>query len=109
MVDDVASIGVSEHPLHPLQAMSPEEQNELKSAVRETVRQQVMHIVEQRGQVEADAIACPNCGDRVVFLEQPATFVLDRESNQQICTACGAERDFIKLFRHEADIGGEGG
>ncbi len=109
MIDDVASIGVSTHPLHPLQAMSPDEQGQLKEAVRETIRQQVLQIVATRGAVDADAVHCPNCGERVLFLDQPATFVFDKDSQENICAACGAERDFVKLFRHEADIGGEGG
>jgi hypothetical protein len=110
MVDEVASIGVSTHPLTPLQSMDPDEQAQLKEAVKESIRQQVAQIVATRpGSIQADAVQCPNCGERVVFLDEPATFVFDKDSHEQICAACGADRDFVKLFRHEADIGGEGG
>jgi len=106
MVDDAAQIGVTDNPI---QAMTPDEELKLKGAVRESIRQQVLQIISTKHVVLADAMRCPGCGQHVIYLDEPATFVLDNDSHEQICAACGAERDFVKLFRQETDIGGEGG
>ena len=79
-------------------------------AVRETVHRQILDLLERRGLItRVDLIACPQCGDRVILLDQPGTFVFDRQHDERICAACGAARDFIKLVEPEADFGGEGG
>lgn len=91
--------------------VSPEEQRSLAGAVRATVRNQTIDLLQRRGLLAetGDLLECPKCGDRVILLDQPATFVFDREGKTRICSACGAERDFIHMFRPDADIGGEGG
>lgn len=88
----------------------PEEQRSLAGAVRATFRNQVIDLLRRRGLMAgSDLLECPKCSDRVIVLDQPATFVYDRDDKVRICSACGAERDFIHMFRPEADIGGEGG
>ena len=81
----------------------------MSSAVRESVRRQILSLLRRRGIDPTTAIACPACGERVIHLEQPATFVFDRRSRDYLCRACGAERDFAHMTRPDADIGGEGG
>lgn len=105
MIDDVSNVGTST----PLEEMTPDEQSLLAGAVHESIRQQVDAMIERRGIVSSGATECPNCGQRVLYLDQPASYTFDRESQQHICSACGGERDFVQLFRPEADIGGEGG
>jgi hypothetical protein len=106
MTDEPGTIGVA---TNPLQTMPPEEQQTLAKAVRESIRRSVLEMLERKGVVKADLVQCPECGERVIFLDQPATFSYDRGEDRNICAACGAERDFIMMHRPQTDIGGEGG
>lgn len=91
-------------------ALQVDEQDTLARAVRETVRRSVLDLLRRRGPMAtAELVECPGCGDRVIHLDSPPSFVFDRRRNERICKACGAERDFISMVRPDADIGGEGG
>jgi hypothetical protein len=84
------------------------EQEALARAVRATVHDQIIDLLERRGLISSDdLVQCPRCGDRVILLDQPATFAIDAGS--RICAACRAESDFIRIVLPEDDIGGEGG
>lgn len=86
-----------------------DEQRLLASAVRESVRRQVMALLRLRKIDPEQAIPCPVCADRSIYLNQPRTFVFDRASRDYLCKACAAEREFARMVRPQADIGGEGG
>jgi len=91
-------------------SFSIEEQDSLASAVRATVRNSVLDLLRRRGPIAtAELIECPSCSDRVIHLDSPPSFVFDHRRQERICTACGAERDYISMVRPDADIGGEGG
>lgn len=101
MVDD-AAIGVpGTHPV----SLSEDEQTRLAGAVRETRKRASLMLI--RPYDRPDLLFCPSCGERVILLDQPETFVV--RDAERMCAACGAERDFVQLYRSEADIGGEGG
>jgi DNA-directed RNA polymerase subunit RPC12/RpoP len=86
------------------------EQEGLARAVRASIRGQVIDLLERRGLLHRkDLLRCPECGDRVILLEQPGTFVYDRRRGQRLCAACGAERDLLVIMDPVVDIGGEGG
>ena len=102
MTDEVGGIGESASPLK----VSVEDQPKLQEAVRESVHRQIVTMLERRGAISSpDLMQCPRCGDRVILLDLPTTFVLDE--GDRICAACGAERDLIRIVRPETDIGGE--
>jgi len=89
---------------------SSEEQAALARAVRASVRGQVIDLLERRGLLDRhDVIMCPRCGDRVILLDQPGTFVFDLAHNTRLCAACGAERDLVRIMDPVVEIGGEGG
>ena len=87
-------------------SLSLDEQARLAGVVRETFRRRTLSLIERQGAATPDLLECPSCGDRVILLDSPGTFVV--RDHMQVCTACGAERDFVQLFRAEADLGGEG-
>lgn len=89
--------------------ITPEQEDHLAVAVRESVRRQVTAMLRQRGIPLDDAESCPVCGDRIIVLDEPPTFAFDLEEQRRICLACEAEREFIRMVRPPADIGGEGG
>src|SRR5687767_8955058 len=100
MVDD-AAIGVpGSHPA----SLSKDEQVRLAGAVRETRKRVSLKVI--NGTLAPDLLFCPSCGEKVILLDRPETFVV--QDDERICAACGAERDFVSLYRSEADIGGEG-
>ncbi|MFN2613635.1 MAG: hypothetical protein ABR552_02310 [Actinomycetota bacterium] len=87
--------------------LSLSEQDALARAVRASVHDQIIDLLERRGLISReDLITCPRCGDQIILLDQPATFTLDH--GDKICAACAAERDFIRMVRPEDEIGGEG-
>lgn len=86
-----------------------DEQRLLASAVRESVRRQVMSLLRLRNIDPGQAIPCPSCGERSIHLRQPRTFVFDRRARDYLCKACAAERAFAAMVHPPADIGGEGG
>lgn len=99
MIDETA-IGVpGTHPL----AVSLDEQTRLAPAVHEARRRLVGR---PQDRMHADVLACPSCGEEVILLDQPTTFVV--RDHRRVCAACGAQGDFVALYRAEADIGGEG-
>lgn len=78
-------------------------------AVRETFRRQVLDLLAERGLASSpDLRECPRCGDRIILLDQPATFAPDRASKARICTACRAEQDFRAIVAPDMEHGGEG-
>jgi hypothetical protein len=86
------------------------EQEGLARAVRASIRGRVIELLERRGLVHRhDLIRCPECGDKVILLDQPGTFVYDRRRGARLCAACGAERDLLVIMDPVVDIGGEGG
>ncbi|HEV2686671.1 MAG TPA: hypothetical protein VGW79_08535 [Actinomycetota bacterium] len=86
------------------------DQARLARAVRATIRSQVIDLLDRHGLLhKKDVQRCPSCGDKVIVLEQPGTYVYDRASDQKICSACGAERDLVIMLDPVVDIGGEGG
>jgi DNA-directed RNA polymerase subunit RPC12/RpoP len=91
--------------------LSSAERTGLARAVRASVRSQVIHLLERGGLLhKGDLLRCPSCGDRVILLDQPRTYVYDRAGDVRVCAACGAERDlFVVLDPPSVDIGGEGG
>ena len=104
-MEDHGGIGVNPDLTVPL-----DEEPRLAAAVRESVHRQIVEILERRGLTRSpDLIACPTCGDRVILLDIPSTYVFDRDEKTRICAACGAERDLVHLVRPDADVGGEGG
>jgi hypothetical protein len=104
MMDEIGGIGESAAPLK----VSVEEEPQLQEAVRESVHRQIVVLLERRGVTKSpDLLRCPICGDRVILLDLPSTFVL--HEGDRICAPCGAERDLINVVHPEADIGGEGG
>ncbi|HEX9775876.1 MAG TPA: hypothetical protein VGB83_09905 [Actinomycetota bacterium] len=106
MIDQIDGIGVPGTPAMRI----PEDQERLfAAAVRESVRRQTESMLKHRGvRMSADAVRCPRCGERLIMLDEPSTFVLGSD-NERLCTACGAERDFFTMVRPQTDIGGEGG
>ncbi|MGZ4127108.1 MAG: hypothetical protein ACXVQY_01085 [Actinomycetota bacterium] len=80
-------------------------------AVRAVIRGRAIDLLERRGLLgRRELDHCPSCGDRVIHLEQPTTFVYDRARADRVCSACGAERDLLVLMEEPlVDIGGEGG
>lgn len=91
-------------------ALGPLDDNPMVVAVRETFRKQVIDLLRDRGLDRSpDLQACPRCGDRIILLEQPATYGLDRRTRARICAACRAEQDYLQIAAPDADIGGEGG
>jgi len=85
------------------------EQARLARAVRASIRSQVIDLLDRHGLLnKADVQRCPSCGDKVIVLEQPGTFVYDRAADRRICTACGAERDLLVILDPAVEIGGEG-
>jgi len=105
VVEDLDGIGVpGTHAL----VLDLDEQRKLAEAVRESVRRQLRSFLQLRGvTIPADALECQECGERTILLDQPKTYVHDHD--RHICSACGAERDFVRMVRPPADIGGEGG
>ena len=86
------------------------DQARLARAVRATIRSQVIDLLDRHGLLDKRNIQrCPSCGDKVISLEQPSTFVYDKESGRKICSACGAERDLVVILDPVVDLGGEGG
>lgn len=82
----------------------------LAEAVRESVHRQIVVLLEEAGAMSSpDLIACPRCGTRIIMLDMPRTYALDRRLDAPICAACAAERDVTTLVQPEQDIGGEGG
>ena len=103
MTDEVGGIGQSATPLK----VSVEDQPKLQEAVRESVHRQIVTLLERRGVIASpDLLQCPRCGDKVILLDLPSTFVLDQ--GDRICSPCGAERDLIHVVWPSGDIGGEG-
>ena len=85
------------------------EQAGLARAVRASIRGQVIDLLGRHGLLnKADLQRCPMCGDKVIVLEQPGTFVYDAARDQKICAACGAERDLHVILDPVVEIGGEG-
>jgi DNA-directed RNA polymerase subunit RPC12/RpoP len=85
------------------------EQAGLARAVRASIRSQVIDLLDRHGLLnKADVQRCPSCGDKVIVLEQPGTFVYDRARDRRICAACGAERDLHVILDPDEEIGGEG-
>ena len=81
----------------------------LARAVRASIRSQVVDLLERHGLLHrSDLERCPVCGDKVIVLEQPGTFVYDRAHDRRICAACGAERDLLVILDPVVEIGGEG-
>ena len=86
------------------------DQVRLARAVRASIRSQVIELLDRHGLLhKKDVQRCPSCGDKVIVLEQPSTYVYDRMKDQRICAACGAERDLVVILDPLVDIGGEGG
>ena len=86
------------------------DQARLARAVRATIRSQVIDLLDRHGLLhKKDVQQCPSCGDKVIVLEQPGTYVYDRANDRKICSACGAERDLVVMLDPVVDIGGEGG
>jgi uncharacterized protein with PIN domain len=78
-------------------------------AVRAIIRGRADDLL-KRHRLFGELDRCPSCGDRVIHLEQPDTFVYDRARGARVCSACGAERDLLVLMGEPlTDIGGEGG
>lgn len=91
-------------------ALGPLDDNPMIVAVRETFRKQVIDLLHERGlSGSPDLLACPRCGDKIILLEQRATYGLDRATRSRICAACRAEQDYLFIQAPDADIGGEGG
>lgn len=90
-------------------SLDVEEQRLLAGAVRESVRRQILALLRRRGIDPRQAIPCPSCNEHVIHLRQPSTFIFDRAARDYLCKACAAERDFVRMVRPVADIGGEGG
>jgi hypothetical protein len=87
-----------------------DEQAALARAVRASVRGRVIDLLERGGLLHRkDVIRCPSCGDKVILLDQPGTFVYDRAHGARLCAACGAERDLLVIMEPVVEIGGEGG
>ena len=85
------------------------EQAGLARAVRASIRSQVIDLLDRRGLLhKGDLQRCPICGDKVIVLEQPGTFVYDGARDRRICAACGAERDLLVILDPVVEIGGEG-
>jgi DNA-directed RNA polymerase subunit RPC12/RpoP len=85
------------------------EQAGLARAVRASIRSQVIDLLDRHGLLhKSDLQRCPVCGDKVIVLEQPGTFVYDRARDRRICAACGAERDLLVILDPVVEIGGEG-
>jgi DNA-directed RNA polymerase subunit RPC12/RpoP len=104
MVDELGGIGLAANPL----AVPLEEQMALAGAVRAYVHQRIVEVLEHAGATNSpDLIACPSCGDRVILLDKPSTYV--QRHADRVCAACGAERELIEMYRPDSDIGGEGG
>ena len=81
----------------------------LARAVRASIRSQVIDLLDRHGLLhKPDLQRCPVCGDKVIVLEQPGTFVYDRARDRRICAACGAERDLLVILDPVVEIGGEG-
>ena len=81
----------------------------LARAVRASIRSQVVDLLDRHGLLNRkDVRRCPSCGDKVIVLEQPSTYVYDSDGDQKICSACGAERDLVVILDPVVDIGGEG-
>lgn len=90
--------------------IEPEDRSEMLDAVRETFRQQTLIVLEARGLASSpDLRECPRCGDRVILLDHPLTFAIDKRTKQPICQACRAEEDYLSISLPDAEIGGEGG
>ena len=86
------------------------DQLRLARAVRATIRSQVIDLLDRHGLLNKKEVErCPSCGDKVIVLEQPGTYVYDRVNDRKICSACGAERDLVVMLDPVVDIGGEGG
>lgn len=82
----------------------------LARAVRASIRSQVVDLLDRHGLLNRkDVQRCPSCGDKVIVLEQPGTYVYDPANDRRICSACGAERDLLVILDPVVDIGGEGG
>lgn len=105
---DEAGLGVPG--TNPAALPDEEQRSTMASAVRETLRAQVIELLERRGLAGSpDLVECPRCGDRIILLDQPATFAIDKADRSRICAACGGEADFLAMIAPEADIGGEAG
>lgn len=90
--------------------LSLDEHATLAEAVRESVRRSTAQLLDHvRPARPEQAAICPSCGDRVIHLDAPDSFVFDVEQQGMICRACAAERDFFAMVLPDADIGGEGG
>jgi DNA-directed RNA polymerase subunit RPC12/RpoP len=86
------------------------EQAGLARAVRATIRSRIVDLLDRHGLLNKDEVLrCPSCGDKVIVLEQPGTYVYDSERDRKICAACGGERDLLVMLEPTVDIGGEGG
>jgi uncharacterized protein with PIN domain len=86
------------------------DQARLARAVRASIRSQVVDLLSRHGLLNKREVQrCPSCGDDVIVLEQPGTYVYDAETDRKICSACGAERDLLVILDPVVDIGGEGG
>lgn len=89
---------------------SLEEQEALAAAARESMRRQVVEMLRQRNLLDSPELSsCPRCGDPIIILSQPATWVKDRTSGQRICAPCGTEMALLNLMQPGGDeVGGEG-
>lgn len=90
--------------------LSLEEHESLARAVRSTIKRNVLDLLRRRGPIpSAELIECPGCGERVIHLDSPPSYVYDHRRGARICKACGAQRDLALMVHPEVDIGGEGG
>lgn len=104
MVEE-GGIGVGTHPL----ATPLDEQPRLAAAVRETVHRRIVDLLQRGGLLNSpDLLPCPMCGESVILLDFPSTYVFLPDAKMRICAPCGAERDLIRMIRPDTDIGGEG-
>lgn len=88
--------------------ISADPQRKLAAAVRESTRRRIIELIRARGG-NGDVLECPRCGDRLILLDEPSTYVFDLRDRTQMCSACGAEREVIRMEAPDVDIGGEGG
>jgi len=85
-----------------------DEHDALAGAVREAVHRRIIDLIERRN-AEPLLVNCSACGERAILLDEPATFVYDRSTHTEICSACAAERAVTSMYEPQVDIGGEGG
>jgi DNA-directed RNA polymerase subunit RPC12/RpoP len=107
--DAVIDLEAAQRPFFTSAPSLSAEQAGLARAVRASIRSQVIDLLDRHGLLNKDDVQrCPSCGDKVIVLEQPGTFVYDRARDRRICAACGAERDLLVILDPVVEIGGEG-